>query len=216
MKKIRILLDKQERSYWESAIGTARQGIDDNSESLAKITFLFAMLFFDNTEEQDTAERAYMLLKTFPIENDSLRTEWNELVNLQVSDEYLPYHFLLASVALQSNKTISARLLLSKYVESSIEETDWKKRVLTGILRSLLFLIRKQDGFKDIRKAIDVISKLQQEQASFESSYLNAFNAGCQTEEALWLVALYHTSKGILTLPVKSPEPNDLKASLAS
>ena len=197
-EKIRTLLDKQERSYWESAIGTARQGIDDNSESLAKITFLFAMLFFDNTEEQDTAERAYKLLKTFPIENDSLRTEWNELVNLQVSDDYLPYHFLLASVALQSNKTISARLSLSRYVESSNEEADWKKRVLTGVLRSLLYLIRKQDGFKDIRKAIDGISKLQQEQASFESSYLNAFNADCQTEEALWLVALYHTSKAVV------------------
>lgn len=197
-EKIRTLLDKQERSYWESAIGTARQGIDDNSESLAKITFLFAMLFFDNTEEQDTAERAYKLLKTFPIENDSLRTEWNELVNLQVSDDYLPYHFLLASVALQSNKTISARLSLSRYVESSNEEADWKKRVLTGVLRSLLYLIRKQDGFKDIRKAIDGISKLQQEQASFESNYLNAFNADCQTEEALWLVALYHTSKAVV------------------
>ena len=197
-EKIRALLDKQERSYWESAIGTARQGIDDNSESLAKITFLFAMLFFDNTEEQDTAERAYKLLKTFPIENDSLRTEWNELVNLQVSDDYLPYHFLLASVALQSNKTISARLSLSGYVESSIEEADWKKRVLTGVLRSLLYLIRKQDGFKDIRKAIDGVSKLQQEQASFESNYLNAFNADCQTEEALWLVALYHTSKAVV------------------
>ena len=197
-EKIRTLLDKQERFYWESAIGTTRQGIDDNTESLAKITFLFAMLFFDNTEEQDTAERTYKLLKTFPIENNSLRTEWNELVNLQVSDEYLPYHFLLASVALQSNKTISARLLLSGYVESSIEEADWKKRVLTGILRSLLYLIRKQDGFKDIGNAIGVISKLQQEQTSFESSYLDAFNDGCQTEEALWLVALYHTSKAVV------------------
>lgn len=197
-EKIRTLLDKQERSYWDSAIGTARQGIEDNSESLAKITFLFTMLFFDKTKEQDTAERTYKLLKTFPIENDSLRTEWNELVNLQVSDDYLPYHFLLASVALQSNKTISARLLLSGYAESSIKETDWKKRVLTGILRSLLYLIRKQDGFKDIKKAIDVISKLQQEQASFESSYLNTFNAGCQTEEALLLVSLYHTSKAVV------------------
>lgn len=197
-EKIRTLLDKQERSYWESAIGTARQGMEDNSESLAKITFLFTMLFFDKTEEQDTAERTYKLLKTFPIENDSLRTEWNELVNLQVSDDYLPYHFLLASVALQSNKTISARLLLSGYAESSIKEADWKKRVLTGILRSLLYLIRKQDGFKDIKKAIDVISKLQQEQASFESSYLNTFNAGCQTEEALLLVSLYHTSKAVV------------------
>ena len=197
-EKIRTLLDKQEQSYWEFAIGIAHQDKDSDSESLTKITFLFTMLFFENTEEQDTAERAYKLLKTFPIENNSLRTEWNELVNLQVGDEYLPYHFLLASVALQSNKTISARLSLNGYVESSIEETDWGKRVLAGILRSLLYLIRKQDGFIDIRKAIDVISKLQQEQASFESNYLNAFNSGQQTEEALWLVALYHTSKAVV------------------
>ena len=197
-EKIKTLLDRQEQSYWNSSIGIARHGIDYDTEFLSKITFLFTILFFETPEEQETAERAYKLLKTFPIENDSLRAEWNELVNLQVGDGYLPYHFLLASVALQSKKTISARLSLNGYVESQNEEIDWGKRVLAGILRSLLYLIRKQEGFKDIRKAIDVISKLQQEQATFESNYLNTFNSGQQTEEALWLVALYHTSKAVV------------------
>ena len=197
-ERIRTMLDKQEQSYWESAIGIAHQDISGNSESWAKITFLFTMLFFENTEEQETAERAYKLLKTFPIEDIVLRTEWNDLVNLQISDEYLPYHFLLASVALQSNKTISARLSLSDYLEPSIEENDWGKRVLAGTLRSLLYLIRKQNGFEDIRRAIDIIGKLQQEQASFESNHLNAFNSGRQTEEALRLVAQYHASKAVV------------------
>lgn len=197
-EKIRTLLDKQEHSYWESAIGITCHDMDCDSESLSKVTFLFTMLFFDNTEELDTAERAYKLLKTFPIEDKSPRTEWNDLVNLQVSDEYLPYYFLLASVALLSNKTISARLSLSNYVEPQIEESDWRKRVLAGTIRSLLYLIRKQEGFNDIRKAINLIDKLRQEQSLFESNHLNAFNAGQQTEEALWLVALYHISKAVV------------------
>ncbi|MBR1656632.1 MAG: DEAD/DEAH box helicase [Prevotella sp.] len=196
--RIKVLLDKQEKSYWDSSIGITRCDEESNSESLSKVTFLFTMLFFENLEEQDISERAYKLLKTFPIDDKTLRAEWNDLVNLQVNDEYLSYHFLLASVALLSNKTISARLSLSNYVESSIEESDWGKRVLAGTVRSLLYLIRKQYGFKDIRKAIDSISKLQQEQASFEYHHLNAFNAIRQTEEALQLVALYHTSKAVV------------------
>lgn len=196
--RIKVLLDKQEKSYWDSSIGITRCDEESNSESLSKVTFLFTMLFFENLEEQDISEKAYKLLKTFPIDDNTLRAEWNDLVNLQVNDEYLSYHFLLASIALLSNKTISARLSLSNYVESSIEESDWGKRVLAGTVRSLLYLIRKQYGFKDIRKAIDSISKLQQEQASFEDHHLNAFNAIRQTEEALQLVALYHTSKAVV------------------
>ena len=165
---------------------------------MSKITFLFTILFFETPEKQDIAERAYKLLRTFPIEDSTLRTEWNDLVNVEVSDEYLPYHFLLASVALQSNKTISARLSLSGYVESQNEETDWGTRVTAGILRSLLYLIRKQEGFKDIRKAIDEVRLLQKEQANFESNYLESFAPNQQTEEALRLVALYHTSKAVV------------------
>lgn len=196
--KIRSLLDKQEKTYWDSSIGIANRDKESCSESLSKITFLFTMLFFENPEEQDVSERAYKLLKTFQINDNTLRAEWNDLVNLRVNDEYLSYHFILASVALLSNKTISARLSLSNYVDPSIEESDWGKRVLAGTIRSLLYLIRKQDGFNDIRRAIDLIGKLQQEQSLFESDYLNSFALSQQTEEAIWLVALYHTSKAVV------------------
>ena len=197
-ERIQTLLDEQERAYWESSIGVICNHSTTNPLSLPKITFLFAMFSFENTKEQDIAELAYKLLKTFPIKENSQRAEWNDLVNLQLKDEYLSYYFLLASMALQLNKTISARLSLSDYMEQLSEESNWESRVFDGILRSLLYLIRKQEGYKDIRKAIDVINKLQREQASFESDYLNNFNSNQQTEEALWLIALYHTSKAVV------------------
>jgi len=197
-ERIQTLLDEQERAYWESSIGVICNHSTSNPLSLSKITFLFAMFSFENTKEQDVAELAYKLLKTFPIEENTQRAEWNDLVNLQLKDEYLSYYFLLASMALQLNKTISARLSLSDYMEQLSEESNWESRVFDGILRSLLYLIRKKEGYKDIRKAIDVINKLQREQASFESDYLNNFNSNQQTEEALWLIALYHTSKAVV------------------
>jgi hypothetical protein len=195
--RIQALLDEQEQSYWDSSIGITHNS-SACSLSLPKITFLFTTFSFENPNEQEVVELTYRLLKTFPKENDKLRTEWNDLVNFQINDELLPYYFLLASLALQLNKTISARLSLSDYVNSLSEESDWGKRVLVGILRALLYLIRKQDGYKDIRKAIDTIEKLRQEQYLFESNYLNSFNSSQQTEEALWLVALYHTSKAVV------------------
>jgi len=195
--RIQALLDEQEQSYWDSSIGITHNS-SACSLSLPKITFLFTTFSFENPNEQEVVELTYRLLKTFPKENDKLRTEWNDLVNFQINDELLPYYFLLASLALQLNKTISARLSLSDYVNSLSEESDWGKRVLVGILRALLYLIRKQDGYKDIRKAIDTIEKLRQEQYLFESNYLNSFDSSQQTEEALWLVALYHTSKAVV------------------
>lgn len=197
-ERIQALLSEQERAYWESSIGVIRNHGISKSMSLPKITFLFTMFSFENPEEQDVVNLTYKLLKTFPIEDSNQRVEWNDLANLQLKDEYLSYYFLLASLALQLNKTISARLSLSDYQEQSYEESNWESRVFNGILRSLLYLIRKQGGFEDIRKAIESINKLQQEQASFESDYLNKFNSNQQTEEALWLVALYHTSKAVV------------------
>ena len=146
--RIQALLDEQERSYWESSIGITHIS-STCSLSLPKITFLFSMFSFENPNEQEVVELAYRLLKTFPKDNDKLRAEWNDLVNLQINDELLPYYFLLASLALQLNKTISARLSLSDYVNPLSEESDWGKRVLVGILRAQLYLIRKQDGYKD-------------------------------------------------------------------
>lgn len=197
-ERIQTLLNEQERAYWESSIGVTRNNDTSNLFSLPKITFLFTMFSFDNPDEHDVVELAYKLLKTFPIEDDYQRAEWNNMTNFRLKDQYVSYLFLLSSLALQLNKTISARLSLSDNIEQLCDESNWESRVFDGILRSLLYLIRKQEGFKDIRKAIDAISRLQQEQASFESNYLNNFNSNQQTEEALWLVALYHTSKAVV------------------
>ena len=164
-ERILALLNEQERAYWESSIGVPQNHGTSNSMSLPKITFLFTMFSFENPNEQDVVYLAYKLLKTFPIDDSNQRVEWNDLANLQLKDEYLSYYFLLASLALQLNKTISARLSLSDYQEQSSEESNWESRVFDGILRSLLYLIRKQGGFEDIRKAIESINKLQQEQA---------------------------------------------------
>ena len=121
--RIQALLDEQEQSYWESSIGITHNS-STCSLSLPKITFLFTMFSFENPDEQEVVELAYRLLKTFPKDNDKLRAEWNNLVNLQINDELLPYYFLLASLALQLNKTISARLLLSDYVNPLSEESN--------------------------------------------------------------------------------------------
>ena len=59
--RIKVLLDKQEKSYWDSSIGITRCDEESNSESLSKVTFLFTMLFFENLEEQDISEKAYKL-----------------------------------------------------------------------------------------------------------------------------------------------------------
>ena len=106
-ERILALLNEQERAYWESSIGVPQNHGTSNSMSLPKITFLFTMFSFENPNEQDVVYLAYKLLKTFPIDDSNQRVEWNDLANLQLKDEYLSYYFLLASLALQLNKTIS-------------------------------------------------------------------------------------------------------------
>ena len=114
-----------------------------------------------------------------------------------ISDKALIYYFYLSSLALILDKTISARIDLKEYADFDKEEKSWEKRVFSGILKSLFFLIRKSNGFEDIRKAIFEISKLQNEQSKFEDEYLSKFDIQTQKEEALILVSLYHISKAI-------------------
>ena len=58
-KRIQMLLDKQERAYWESSIDITNNSNLSDSISLAKITFLFTMFSFENLKEQDVVELAY-------------------------------------------------------------------------------------------------------------------------------------------------------------
>lgn len=195
--KVRSLLNNREEAYWLSTIGESLEM--DDSCSLAKLTFLLSTYIVDNSEMATGAmDLLCQLLKVYPINQEYYRKEWNALINLSLKDEYLVFFFIYSSALLKSGKTISARLLLSEYRSDNIlVEDDWGKRVLASILRSVLYLIRKQNGFEDIRKAINEISTLQKEQSDFESNYLASFHANQQTDKALQLVALYHTSKAV-------------------
>lgn len=115
----------------------------------------------------------------------------------ELDDPSLIYYFYLSSLALILNKTISARLDLNQYVDLGKAESSWSQRYFCWILKALFFLIRKSDGFEDIRKAISEISKLQNEQTKFEEEYLSQFDIQTQKIEALILVGLYHTSKAL-------------------
>ena len=195
--KVRTLLRNREEAYWLSAIGESL-GMDDSC-SLAKLTFLLSTYIVDEGEMAVGAmELLCRLLKVYPINQEFYRQEWNALINLSLKDEYLVFFFIHSSVLLKSGKTISARLALSEYhSDNTSVEDDWEKRVLASILKSVLYLIRKQNGFEDIRNAIKEISTLQKEQSDFESNYLASFHANQQTDKALQLVALYHTSKAV-------------------
>lgn len=197
-KKIQSLLDHQNEKYLEIALGISANSETTIDSSITKLTFLLTMYALSNPEESDYIELAYKLLKTLPLDDDSTKKEWNELVNIPIQDENLSYYFLLCSVALYANKTASARLISLIYEEPTCEIDNWEERVFTSILRAVLFLIRKQKGYDDIRKVIRIIEDLQEEQKIFEKTYLNNYTANQQTHQALWLVALYHTSKAIV------------------
>lgn len=195
--RVRALLDKQDKIYWESLITASPIDSSQVSGSITKLSFLLSTYVLSNPSQQDLNELVYKLLKTLSVDNANVRAEWNDLMDIPITDESLSYYFFLCSIALQSNKTISARLALAKYQEQNAS-TDWGQRVLTDVLRATLYLIRKQNGFEDIRRVIHIVENLQKEQTSFEADYLNKYTAHKQTSEALWLVSLYHTSKAVV------------------
>ncbi len=169
---VKKLLAAQDKTYWESFVSASVLEIETvQAASLTKLTFLLSMYAFSKPQ-QEMNDLVYKLLKTLPIDNDNVRKEWNNLTDIPIKDEYLSYYFFLSSIALQANKTISARLALSNYQEAEVQ-SDWGQLVLTDILKATLYLIRKLNGYEDIRRVVQIVENLQKEQASFETTYLN-------------------------------------------
>ena len=195
--RIKTLLTVQDKAYWESLMTATVPNRTSEVRSLPKLAFLLFMYTFSKPTSQETDDLVYKLLKTLSINDDNVRREWNDLINIPMNDEYLLYYFFLSSIALRANKTISARLSLAEYKEQD-NTSDWGQRVLMAILRATMYLIRKNNGYEDIRRVIEIVENLQKDQTLFETKYLSGFTASQQTTEALWLVALYHTSKAVV------------------
>lgn len=195
---IKSLLNKSNQMYHLQSVCPKDSILDSSEIELScRLAFLLIGLSFKENSDSKWKEYAYKLLKNLQIRRREDIDLFDEIMGYDISDKSLIYYFYLSSLALVLDKTISARIELNDYVDSGNEEKSWSKRVFSGILKSLFFLIRKSNGFEDIRKSILEISKLQSEQSKFEEEYLNKFDIHTQKEEALVLVSLYHTSKAI-------------------
>ena len=191
------LIRSAEQRYWQLAI-INDPDISTDIAAWARISYLLSFYAIDNDLSDKEFESIYRLLRSYPIDDNNARHSFNNLLGFSFGDSYLCYYFILASVALRANQTVAARLVLDSYHQDAFEEKDWFNRLLVSILRSLLFLIRKKDGYSDIQKAITLILKLREEQRTYEETYLTQFALHRQTYKALQLMALYHTSKALV------------------
>lgn len=195
---IKALLNKSNQTYHLQSLCPKDFILDSSEIELScRLAFLLIGLSFKENADSKWIEYAYKLLKNIQFSRVEDFNIFDKIMGYDISDKALIYYFYLSSLALILDKTISARIDLKEYADFDKEEKSWEKRVFSGILKSLFFLIRKSNGFEDIRKAIFEISKLQNEQSKFEDEYLSKFDIQTQKEEALILVSLYHTSKAI-------------------
>lgn len=195
---IQALISKSNQTYHCQAIYLDGSTLNISEvEQSCRLAFLLLGVSFRDDANSNWAGYAYKLLKGIKIHNEENCRIFNQIMGLGLNDTSLIYYFYVSSLALKLEKTISARLELKNYEPSPESEQLWNNRVLTGILRSLFYLVRKSNGFEDIRKAIEEISKLQNEQSEFEERYLSHYDVQSQTQEAMTLVGLYHTSKAL-------------------
>lgn len=195
---INMLLQKSNQTYHLQSICINNSNFTSSDIELScRLAFLLIGLSFHENTNLKWAEHAYKLLKNVHIEEKEDREIFDKIMGYELDNVSLIYYFYLSSLALILDKTISARLDLKQFVDFKDVESSWSQRVSAGIFKALFFLIRKSDGFEDIRRAISEISNLQKEQVKFEDQYLNQFDVQAQKEEALILVGLYHTSKAL-------------------
>lgn len=200
-ESIRSLLQKSADSYWLSEIYEYNLDISDNEqEILVRLAVLYTTLsLFEEKKETKNLEYAYKLLLAIKIEDSNFLSLFEKIAGIAEVDSTLLYYFLLSSVALKDDNTISARINLRQFnFENIVISKNWKGRVISKILYALILLIRKDNGFVDIKQALQTIADLQSEQEKFEEKYLHKFQYTEEVGEALSLLALYHTSKAVV------------------
>ena len=172
----------------------------DDVEVLRLVFYLINAEFLNPNEKSDsitTASTAYKLLRALDINASGVAEKFGSVMGIDGIDNATLYYFYLSALALKADDIISIRLELKRFTPSN-EGADWKFLLLENALNACILLIRKENGFEDIRQALLLIDKLQKVQIDFEESYLDQFNPEGKTAEALVLLALYHASKAIV------------------
>jgi hypothetical protein len=122
------------------------------------------------------------------------------VIGVEGIDNELLYYFYLSAISIKSDRIINVRIDLLDYSASSLtnESDDWFIRVINKTLNAFIFLVRKKDGFSDIRYSLELIESLIQEQKSFEDVYLKGREPSSELHQAYILLGLYHMSKTIV------------------
>lgn len=193
------LLNESEKRYIFEQLKLSYDAGIDNGESIRLTFFLINSIFSsDQQSERKSDIIAYKLLKTIDIFSDERRSKFSDIFGINGINEKTLYFFYLASIALKSENQISIRIDLKKFDISNQEVSDWRQRLLNKALEAYILLVRKQNGFSDIEKALLIIEQLKKDQQEYEEKYLKEFTVAEEVQEAYILLSLYHLSKAII------------------
>lgn len=169
-----------------------------NDGEVLRLSFFLINAIFSQTENGYEKAIAYKLLKSINIYSEKGSSLFEEVFGIEGVDSIILYYFYLANVALKADKQISIRVDLKEYNPVTEGNSNWKYRLLNKAFEAYIFLVRKQNGFLDIEKALTVIESLKQEQQAYEETYLKQFSTANEVQEAYILLSLYHLSKAVV------------------
>lgn len=197
--RVSAILQQSSQHYWKDQIDASGAYASEDWQMVCRVAFLLSNAsLVSPIDDLDYADESYLLLSGYPIDREETLSIFENIVGYDFKDRSILYYFYIASLALKLDKTISARIVLRQYhEETQYEETDWGQRTLYMIIKSLLLLIRKQQGMSDIREALQIIENLRAEQARFEETYIADQPIQHQQQAALTLVGIYHMSKAV-------------------
>ncbi len=201
-KAIIEILRESEEKYYLTQLSNKPLDSSHISERVRLCHLIIANIFQDeNNQQYNTAlvEKAYTLLKTININNLVHANIVNDVIGIENIHIDNLYFFYLSSLALKSDKLINIRIDLKDFNPGNkyVDNEDWGTRVINQVLEAFILLVRKDNGFDDIRRALMIIDNLQRDQADFEEKYLNIIDANAEVVTAYRLLALYHISKTI-------------------
>ncbi|MFC3355513.1 DEAD/DEAH box helicase [Sphingobacterium zeae] len=206
-EEIKSYVQERRLAFLESELGYPMDlGNIEQDTKVIKIEYLLINKLlssstedFENFSQKGFYDQAYEILKSFDIDNEYFASLFTKYFGLQDIDYYSLYYFYLASLAIKSDKTIQIRLDLKKYKSKNYAQlSDWQAIVSNKIIEAFILLVRKENGFDDIRNALSLIDDLKTSQKDFEEIYLkqeNHFEE--EVRKAETLLGWYHISKAI-------------------
>lgn len=130
--------------------------------------------------------------------NSESSTEWFNLAflcrrsNLHSNTDLNLENIFYFSLSGVLSKNLSQIRVLLRDIDLILpENTEWNKILINKIMKSVILLVRKSNGWSDVKEAGRLITELRHEQAKFENTYLEINKERVVPE----LILLYNLAK---------------------